>query len=206
MIPYTYLDYGPYYSFAPTYDSGASHCTPEANQLLLSTTWLPSRTAYLPRLAADSPFDVWNGESSGDGDVDDEISKSLNSEPVVSALAIDDHPLAVSLAVADMEVRATNRILAELDDVLPGPEVDDDCVYSMCLANALTRDALRLHHERVERESMREPKTIADLISDDSCDLDQHSGDIVELNVPDGSEDDEPGRLLGLIVVGARSP
>lgn len=36
IIPVSYLDYGPFASFAPTYDSGAAYCTKEDSDLVLS--------------------------------------------------------------------------------------------------------------------------------------------------------------------------
>ncbi|CAL8082260.1 unnamed protein product [Calicophoron daubneyi] len=138
VVPYTYLNYGPYYSFAPHYDSGASHCSPEANQLVLSTSWLPARTAYLNKETMAVTEDMTET---------DDITKAMNSEEVLSALAIGDHQLAVSLAVANLEQRATAQLSAEIDQILPGPEVDEDCVYSVCLANALTRDLISSRKE-----------------------------------------------------------
>ncbi|KAF7260311.1 hypothetical protein EG68_02254 [Paragonimus skrjabini miyazakii] len=135
VIPYTYLDYGPFYSFAPHFDSGASHCSPEAHQLVLSTSWLPARTAYLTSEHSTSSPEPCSPTS-------DDITQAIQSDAVNSALAIGDHQLAVSLAVADMEQRTTAKIASELDAILPGPEVGEDCVFSMCLANALTRNSV----------------------------------------------------------------
>ncbi|KAF8562367.1 hypothetical protein P879_04146 [Paragonimus westermani] len=135
VIPYTYLDYGPFYSFAPHYDSGASHCSPEAHQLVLSTSWLPARTAYLTSEHGISSPEPCSPSS-------DDITQAIQSDAVHSALAVGDHQLAVSLAVADMEQRTTAKIASELDALLPGPEVGEDCVFSMCLAKAFTHNGV----------------------------------------------------------------
>ncbi|OON22667.1 hypothetical protein X801_01426 [Opisthorchis viverrini] len=155
VIPYTYLNYGPFYSFAPHYDSGASHCSPEANQLVLGTSWLPARTTYLT-------VEPQSGTDLDTSEVDDEVSKSIRSDAVCSALAIGDQQLAVSLAVADMEQRATNRLAAELDEILPGPEVSEDCVFSMCLANAFTIDLLRDRRKSDEKNETNKLCTLTE--------------------------------------------
>ncbi|CAH8447225.1 unnamed protein product [Heterobilharzia americana] len=114
VIPYTYLDYGPYYSFAPTYDSGASHCTPESNQLLLGTTWLPARTPFvLGKRSLTGGYDI-------DGCMDD---FEITDEVISTVLEMGDQQLAISLAVAENEQRAVTQFI--------------------CLANAFTRDLIK---------------------------------------------------------------
>ncbi|CAH8474270.1 unnamed protein product [Schistosoma rodhaini] len=133
IIPYTYLDYGPYYSFAPVYDSGASHCTPESNQLLLGTTWLPARTPFVLGSCSSNSFDPY---SCANGfEITDEI--------ISTVLEMGDQQLAVSLAVAEGEQREIAQLSSELEDIIPGPDVPDEYVFSMCLANAFTRDLIK---------------------------------------------------------------
>ncbi|VDP26024.1 unnamed protein product [Schistosoma margrebowiei] len=133
IIPYTYLDYGSYYSFAPVYDSGASHCTPESNQLLLGTTWLPARTPFVLGSCSSNSFDSY---SCANGfEITDEI--------ISTVLEMGDQQLAVSLAVAESEQRAIAQLSSELEDIIPGPDVPDEFVFSMCLANAFTRDLIK---------------------------------------------------------------
>ncbi|THD29060.1 hypothetical protein D915_000088 [Fasciola hepatica] len=177
VIPYTYLDYGPYYSFAPRFDSGASHCSPEANRLILSTSWLPARTAYLtvkPKKSTPEPSSTSETTSTSADDCSegcgvDEITQAIQSEAVCSALDAGDHQLAVSLAVVEMESQATAKLSAELDQILPGPEADDDCVYGLCLANAFTRDLLATKEsDKIQDRSKNEASN-----SSSDCDLDQ---------------------------------
>ncbi|KAK4473856.1 hypothetical protein MN116_003187 [Schistosoma mekongi] len=139
IIPYTYLDYGSYYSFAPVYDSGASHCTPESNQLLLGTTWLPARTPFVLGSRSLNNFDL-NG-CANDFEITDQM--------ISSVLDIGDQQLAVSLAVAESEQRALAQLSSELEDIIPGPEVPDEFVFSMCLANAFTRDLIKENKQSV---------------------------------------------------------
>lgn len=133
IIPYTYLDYGSYYSFAPVYDSGASHCTPESNQLLLGTTWLPARTPFVLGSCSSNSFDSYS--CANDFEITDEI--------ISTVLEMGDQQLAVSLAVAESEQRAIAQLSSELEDIIPGPDVPDEFVFSMCLANAFTRDLIK---------------------------------------------------------------
>ncbi|VDP88554.1 unnamed protein product [Echinostoma caproni] len=173
VIPYTYLDYGPYYSFAPRFDSGASHCSPEANQLILSTSWLPARTAFLtvkPKLPKSTSTDELP-EGTPDPD---EITQAIQTAAVCSALEAGDHQLAVSLAVIEMENQATSKLSAELDQILPGPEVDDDCVYGLCLANALTRDLLSAETSQSAKDTLEDLEhSSVDPSESVTCDLDQ---------------------------------
>lgn len=185
VIPYTYLDYGPYYSFAPRFDSGASHCSPEANQLILSTSWLPARAAYLTATPKPSTSQLLSEATStsasastttppsADDNLDgcnmDEITKAIQSESVCSALEAGDHQLAVSLAVAELESQATAKLSAELDQILPGPEVDEDCVYGLCLANAFTRDLVASG----KSDETQDQSNKDSLTNFNSCDLDQ---------------------------------
>ncbi|CAH8451530.1 unnamed protein product [Schistosoma turkestanicum] len=138
IIPYTYLDYGSYYSFAPVYDSGASHCTPESNQLLLGTTWLPGRTPFVLGSCSLNGFDSYS--CANDFEITDEM--------ISAVLEMGDQQLAVSLAVAESEQRATTQLSCELEDIIPGPDVPDEFVFSMCLANAFTRDLIKKEEKR----------------------------------------------------------
>ncbi|TNN15418.1 Bromodomain-containing protein isoform 2 [Schistosoma japonicum] len=168
IIPYTYLDYGSYYSFAPVYDSGASHCTPESNQLLLGTTWLPARTPFVLGNRSLNSFDLTG--CANDFEITDEI--------ISTVLEIGDQQLAVSLAVAESEQRSLARLSSELEDIVPGPEVPDEFVFSMCLANAFTRDLIKEDKQSVvdpcSKDDSDESSVKSPGVSDSlaTCDLD----------------------------------
>ncbi|VDK32087.1 unnamed protein product [Taenia asiatica] len=130
VIPYTYLNYGPYASFGPTFDSGASNCSPEANQLLLSTSWLPARMLYSLEMREDA-------STSGDGEDDCPWSRLR-----CVAEAEDDMELQAALtdcAAEWKEAREASRTLeAIIPPVICGDHPDGD--FKLYLANAITRN------------------------------------------------------------------
>lgn len=134
VTPYTYLDYGSYYSFGPTYDSSASHCTPESNQLLLGTTWLPGRTPYVLGQYFSNHPDYSNT------DVMD-LVKDLSHDDIECLLQkTDDQTLVQSLIMAQNDQKLLDQLNDELEQILPHPDTSVDCVYSICLANILTKN------------------------------------------------------------------
>ncbi|CAH8830604.1 unnamed protein product [Trichobilharzia szidati] len=165
VIPYTYLDYGPYYSFAPIYDSGASHCTPESNQLLLGTTWLPARTPFMLGKRSLDGFDSNSGL----------CNIEITDETISTVLEMGDQQLAVSLAVAESEQRTAEQMSSELEDIIPGPDVPDEFVFSMCLANTFTRDLIKKEEERCDMDSndscneFKESKTLTNGETSEDC-------------------------------------
>ncbi|KAL5109357.1 Bromodomain-containing protein 7 [Taenia crassiceps] len=130
VIPYTYLNYGPYASFGPTFDSGASNCSPEANQLLLSTSWLPARMLYSLEMREDSSV-------SGGGEDDCPWSRLR-----CVAEAEDDTELQAALADCATEWKEAREASRILDSIIPpvicGDHPDGD--FKLYLANAMTRN------------------------------------------------------------------
>ncbi|VDN99659.1 unnamed protein product [Rodentolepis nana] len=132
VIPYTYLNYGPYSTFGPSFDSGASNCSPEANQLLLSTTWLPGRMLYsLESIEGDSLKER-------EDESDDCPWSRLRCVPE----AEQDEELQAALSECVAEWKESNEASKILDEVIPtvvfGDHPDGD--FNLYLANAITRN------------------------------------------------------------------
>ncbi|VUZ39119.1 unnamed protein product [Hymenolepis diminuta] len=132
VIPYTYLNYGPYSTFGPSFDSGASNCSPEANQLLLSTTWLPGRMLYsLERVEGNSSKD-------GEDELDDCPWSRLRCVPE----ADQDEELQEALSECAAEWKQSKEASKILDEIVPtvvfGDHLDGD--FGLYLANAITRN------------------------------------------------------------------
>lgn len=132
MIPYTYLNYGPYSTFGPSFDSGASNCSPEANQLLLSTTWLPGRMLYSLELVEGDSLKKREDES------DDCPWSRLRC---VSE-AEQDEELQAALSECVTEWKESKEASKVLNEVVPtvvfGDHSDGD--FNLYLANAITRN------------------------------------------------------------------
>ncbi|CDI97530.2 bromodomain containing protein 7 [Echinococcus multilocularis] len=130
VIPYTYLNYGPYASFGPTFDSGASNCSPEANQLLLSTSWLPARMLYSLEVREDADT------------LDDEEEDCPWSRLRCVTEAEDDMELQASLADCAAEWKEAREASRTLEAIIPpvicGDHPDGD--FKLYLANAITRN------------------------------------------------------------------
>ncbi|VDD84124.1 unnamed protein product [Mesocestoides corti] len=128
VIPYTYLNYGPFASFGPTFDSGASNCSPEANQLLLSTSWLPARMLY-------------SLESRGDSEKS-HINECPWSKLRCVVEAEDDGELQAALSDCAAEWKEAQDSSEVLDEIIPsvicGEHPDGD--FGLYLANAITRN------------------------------------------------------------------
>lgn len=149
VIPYTYLNYGPYASFGPSFDSGASNCSPEANQLLLSTSWLPARMLYSLEAREDA-------STLGDGEDDcpwDHLRCVAEAE--------DDMELQAALtdcAAEWKEAREASRILeAIIPPVICGDHPDGD--FKLYLANAITRNLPVCEIAETEPSILEAPKT-----------------------------------------------
>lgn len=132
VIPYTYLNYGPYSTFGPSFDSGASNCSPEANQLLLSTTWLPARMLY-----SLEEVDVTPGKN-GENELDECPWSRLRCVPE----AEDDAELQTALADCIREWKESKEATKDLEEIVPaiiyGNHPDGD--FGLYLANAITRN------------------------------------------------------------------
>ncbi|VDM01864.1 unnamed protein product [Schistocephalus solidus] len=138
VIPYTYLNYGPYASFGPTYDSGTSNCTPESNQLLLGTSWLPARLVYLDY---DEEGEVSTGAAEEAADAPNKTTEgdtSYLSHLARTAEKLGDTELAAALADSEAEWRQGLQLAEELEDIIPPIGFGDD--FSLYLANTLTRN------------------------------------------------------------------
>ena len=130
VIPYTYLNYGPYSSFGPIFDSGASNCSPEANQLLLSTSWLPARMLY----------SLEAREDMGNRVEEDEECPWTRLRCVPEAE--DDAELQAALADCVTEWKEAREASRILESIIPpvvcGKHPDGD--FGLYLANAITRN------------------------------------------------------------------
>ncbi|BHF74136.1 hypothetical protein SprV_0401722000 [Sparganum proliferum] len=141
VIPYTYLNYGPYASFGPTYDSGTSNCTPESNQLLLGTSWLPARLAYLD---CDEEAEVEKTTSGAAEETVDGPKRTTEGDTSYlgrlarAAEKLGDTELAAALADSEAEWRQGLQLAEELDAIIPPVGFGDD--FSLYLANTLTRN------------------------------------------------------------------
>uniref|UniRef100_A0A0V0J9E3 Bromo domain-containing protein n=1 Tax=Schistocephalus solidus TaxID=70667 RepID=A0A0V0J9E3_SCHSO len=138
VIPYTYLNYGPYASFGPTYDSGTSNCTPESNQLLLGTSWLPARLVYLDY---DEEGEVSTGAAEEAADAPNKTTEGDTSylgHLARTAEKLGDTELAAALADSEAEWRQGLQLAEELEDIIPPIGFGDD--FSLYLANTLTRN------------------------------------------------------------------
>ncbi|KAM7536154.1 hypothetical protein Aperf_G00000100269 [Anoplocephala perfoliata] len=132
VIPYTYLNYGPYSTFGPSFDSGASNCSPEANQLLLSTTWLPARMLY-------SLEEAYVGQGkNGENEIDECPWSRFRCVPE----AEDDAELQMALADCIREWKESKEATKDLEEIVPpiiyGDHPDGD--FGLYLANAITRN------------------------------------------------------------------
>ncbi|KAL3318241.1 hypothetical protein Ciccas_003091 [Cichlidogyrus casuarinus] len=139
ITPYTYLDYGPYTSFGPCYDSGASHCTRETNDLVLGTFWLPARLLH-----CDLPADFKSLDNSDYWD--DHVDWDLVRNPVESLLhqTAQDPQLNSILKTLDEELKQGLNYTRELDEIIHFQSAtDEQDNFNLYLANALTRDSIR---------------------------------------------------------------
>nr|CDS30706.2 hypothetical transcript [Hymenolepis microstoma] len=132
VIPYTYLNYGPFSTFGPSFDSGASNCSPEANQLLLSTTWLPGRMLY--------SLEYVEGDSLKERE--DESNDCPWSRLRCVPEAEQDEVLQAALSECIAEWKESEEASRVLDEVVPtvvfGDHPDGD--FNLYLANAITRN------------------------------------------------------------------
>ncbi|VEL29725.1 unnamed protein product, partial [Protopolystoma xenopodis] len=162
VVPYSYLDYGPFASFGPRVDTGAAHCTRSASDLLLGTSWLPARMRYLDVALSLGWTDAsGNGPESemdeADSEILDPVRKAENKWlrerarrqqlAISAASAAGDHGLALALSNASVESELGVALARELDETIPlaCETVHDD--FTLYLANALTRDLIKEQRE-----------------------------------------------------------
>lgn len=145
VIPYTYLNYGPFASFGPAFDSGASNCSPEANQLLLGTSWRPARLLFLNKQEEKETTEI---EERND------VASPWN------CFSVDNDPeMQAVLADCEAEWQEGCKQAKELDAVMPPAGCGDD--FSLYLANALLKglgDSNTTEEEQEKLQDSEEPK------------------------------------------------
>lgn len=145
VIPYTYLNYGPYASFGPAFDSGASNCSPEANQLLLSTSWLPARMLY--SLEFRHPEDGKEGQDTVTAAPAEEREEEGRESCPWSHLRVvpeaeGDEELQTALDECATEWKEAQDESKVLEEIIPSVICSEhsESDFGLYLANAITRN------------------------------------------------------------------